>query len=93
MNLLEEEISKFEKSLQETYEVAITEKKSRNEYLDDGFVEAEVVKPGNGLKKGQEVYVSAEAYTSLGDDDQLEVIDQKTTKTTICPKSQLSVKI
>jgi len=93
MNLLEEEISKFEKSLQETYEVAITEKKSRNEYLDDGFVEAEVVKPGNGLKKGQEVYVSAEDYTSLGDDDQLEVIDQKTTKTTICPKSQLSVKI
>jgi hypothetical protein len=121
MNLLEEEISKFEKSLQETYdkvvlggnkgdkskthdgedfeeedekkEEAVTEKKSRNEYLDDGFVEAEITKNGNGLKRGMEVMVSAEDYTSLGDDDQLEVIDPKTGKATICPKSQLSVKI
>ena len=122
MNLLEEEISKFEKSLQETYdrvvlggnkgdksktkkgdedyededekkEEAVTEKKSRNEYLDDGFVEAEIAKNGNGLKKGMEVMVSAEDYTSLGDSDQLECIDPKTGKTTICPKSQLNVKI
>ena len=121
MNLLEEEISKFEKSLQETYdkvvlggnkgdkskthdgedfeeedekkEEAVTEKKSRNDYLNDGFVEAEVAKNGNGLRKGQEVMVSAEDYTSLGDDDQLEVMDPKTGKSTICPKSQLNVKI
>ena len=129
MNLLEEEISKFEKSLQETYdrvvlggnkgdkskthdgedyededdkdeaeevgaeEEAVTEKKSRNEYLDDGFVEAEINKNGNGLKKGQEVMVKAEDYTSLGDKDQLECIDPKTGKTTICPKAQLNVKI
>ena len=121
MNLLEEEISKFEKSLQETYdkvvlggnkgdkskthdgedfeeedekkEEAVTEKKSRNDYLDDGFVEAEIAKSGNGLKKGMEVFVSAEDYTSLGDNDQLECIDPKTGKTTICPKSQLNVKI
>ena len=121
MNLLEEEISKFEKSLQETYdkvvlggnkgdkskthdgedfeeedekkEEAVTEKKSRNDYLNDGFVEAEIAKNGNGLKKGMEVFVSAEDYTSLGDNDQLECIDPKTGKTTICPKSQLNVKI
>ena len=121
MNLLEEEISKFEKSLQETYdkvvlggnkgdkskthdgedfeeedekkEEAVTEKKSRNDYLDDGFVEAEIAKNGNGLKKGMEVMVSAEDYTSLGDDDQLECINPKTGKSTICPKSQLNVKI
>lgn len=93
MNLLEEEISKFEKSLQETYSKSITEKKSRKEYLDDGFVEAEITKSGNGLKKGMEVMVSAEDYTSLGDNDQLECTDPKTGKTTICPKSQLSVKI
>jgi hypothetical protein len=121
MNLLEEEISKFEKSLQETYdkvvlggnkgdkskthdgedfeeedekkEEAVTEKKSRNDYLNDGYVEAEVSKSGNGLKKGMEVMVSAEDYTSLGDDDQLEVMDPKTGKSTICPKSQLNVKI
>ena len=37
--------------------------------------------------------VSAEDYTSLGDDDQLEVMDLKSGKSTICPKSQLSVKI
>lgn len=121
MNLLEEEISKFEKSLQETYdkvvlggnkgdkskthdgedyededekkEEAVTEKKSRKEYLDDGFVEAEVNKSGNGLRKGQEVYVSAEDYTSLGDDDQLTCIDYRSGKETICPKGQLNVKI
>jgi hypothetical protein len=91
MNLLNEEIAKFEKSLQETY--SVTEKKSRKEYLDDGFVEAEVNKKGNGLRKGQEVYVSADDYPSLGDDDQLECIDYKTGKTTICPKGQLNVKI
>ena len=120
MNLLEEEISKFEKSLQETYDrvllggnkgdkskthdgedfedddekdESVTEKKSRNDYLNDGFVEAEINKNGNGLKKGMEVMVSAEDYTSLGDKDQLECIDPKTGKTTICPKSQLNVKI
>ncbi len=120
MNLLEEEISKFEKSLQETYDrvvlggnkgdkskthdgedfedddekdESVTEKKSRNEYLDDGFVEAEINKNGNGLKKGQEVMVKAEDYTSLGDKDQLECTDPKNGKTTICPKAQLNVKI
>ena len=120
MNLLEEEISKFEKSLQETYDrvvlggnkgdkskthkgedyeeedekdESVTEKKSRKEYLDDGFVEAEVNKSGNGLRKGQEVYVSAEDYTSLGDNDQLTCVDYKTGKETICPKGQLNVKI
>lgn len=92
MNLLQEEISKFEKSLQETYDKAVTEK-SRNEYLDDGFVEAEINKNGNGLKKGMEVFVSAEDYTSLGDNDQLECVNPKTGKTTICPKSQLNIKI
>jgi len=90
MNLLDEEISKFEKELQESY---VVEKKSRNELLDDGYVEAEVSKNGNGLKKGQEVYVNAEDYTSLGDSDQLECIDYKTGKSTICPKGQLNVKI
>ena len=90
MNLLDEEISKFEKELQESY---VVEKKSRNELLDDGYVEAEVNKNGNGLRKGQEVYVNAEDYTSLGDNDQLECIDYKTGKSTICPKGQLNVKI
>ena len=37
--------------------------------------------------------VSAEDYTSLGDDDSLECIDPKNGKTTICPKGQLNVKI
>jgi len=90
MNLLDEEISKFEKELQESY---VVEKKSRNELLDDGYVEAEVNKNGNGLRKGQEVYVKAEDYTSLGENDQLECIDYETGKSTICPKGQLNVKI
>jgi len=72
---------------------SLTEKKSRNDYLNDGFVEAEINKNGNGLRKGQEVMVSAEDYTSLGDNDSLECIDPKSGKTTICPKGQLNVKI
>ena len=72
---------------------SLTEKKSRNDYLNDGFVEAEINKNGNGLRKGQEVMVSAEDYTSLGDNDSLECIDHKSGKTTICPKGQLNVKI
>ena len=72
---------------------SLTEKKSRNDYLNDGFVEAEINKSGNGLRKGMEVFVSAEDYTSLGDDDKLECVDPKTGKTTICPKGQLNVKI
>lgn len=90
MNLLDKEISKLEKELQESY---IIEKKSRSELENDGYAEADVIKNGNGLTKGQKVYVKAEDYTSLGSNDQLECIDLKTGKSIICPKGQVKVKI
>jgi hypothetical protein len=73
--------------------INITEKKSKDDYLNDGYVEASVVKTGQGLKKDQEVLVSAEEYASLGDDDLLTIMIPKTGKTVVLPKADLSVKI
>jgi hypothetical protein len=91
MNLLDSEISKFEKELQETF--SVVEKKTKDEYLNDGYVEAEVVKTSGGLRKGDEVLVNAEEYTSLGDDDLLNVVDPKTDKSKIVKKEILKVQI
>ena len=48
---------------------------------------------GEGLKKDQEVLVSAEEYASLGDDDMLSVIVPKNGKSIVMPKGDLAVKI
>jgi len=90
LNLLAEEHKAKEKELADSY---ITEKKSKTDYLNDGFVEATVKKSGQGLKKGQEVLVSAEEYASLGDDDMLSIIIPKNGKGVVVPKSDLSVSI
>ena len=71
----------------------MVEKKSEKDYLNDGYVKANVIKAGNGLRKGMDVMVNAEEYTSLGDDDMLEVIDPKKGKTTIVQKANLKVQI
>jgi hypothetical protein len=68
-------------------------KKTKDEYLNDGYVEAEVVKTSGGLRKGDEVLVNAEEYTSLGDDDLLNVVDPKTDKSKIVKKEILKVQI
>ena len=90
LNLLGEELKNKEKELAASY---ITEKKSKDDYLNDGYVEASVKKNGQGLKKDQEVLVSAEEYASLGDDDMLTIIIPKNGKTIIVPKGDLAVKI
>ena len=72
---------------------AVVEKKSKKDYLNDGYVESTVTKAGSGLRKNQEVMVSAEEYSSLGDDDMLEVIDPRNGKTTIIQKANLKVQI
>ena len=74
-------------------EEVVVEKKSEKDYLNDGYVKANVIKAGNGLRKGMDVMVNAEEYTSLGDDDMLEVIDPKRGKTTIVQKANLKVQI
>ena len=91
MNLLDSELSKFEKELQETF--SVVEKKTKDQYLDDGYVEAVVIKTSGGLKKGDEVLVNAEEYTSLGDDDLLNAINPKTGKTTIIKKEIVKVQL
>ena len=90
LNLVGEELKNKEKELANSY---ISEKKSKDDYLNDGYVEASVKKSGQGLKKDQEVLVSAEEYSSLGDDDMLTIIVPKNGKTVILPKGDLSVKI
>jgi hypothetical protein len=90
LNLLAEELTTKEKELANSY---ISEKKTKDDYLNDGFVEASVKKDGQGLKKRQEVLVSAEEYASLGDDDMLSVIIPKNGKSIVMPKGDLEVKI
>ena len=91
LGLINSEISKFEKELQETY--SIVEKKSRKNYLDQGFVDATVERPVSGLSAGTEVYVDAEEYSSLGNNDMLTFIDPKTDKSYIAKKRDLMVKL
>ena len=74
LNLLAEELNGKEKELANSY---ISEKKTKDDYLNDGFVEASVKTASQGLKVRQEVLVSAEEYASLGDDDMLSVIVPK----------------
>jgi len=90
LNLIAEELNGKEKELANSY---ISEKKTKDDYLNDGFVEASVKKSGQGLKKRQEVLVNAEEYASLGDDDLLSVIIPKDGKSIVLPKEDLEVKI
>jgi len=90
LNLIAEELKGKEKELADSY---ISEKKTKDDYLNDGFVEAQVKKSGQGLKKRQEVLVNAEEYASLGDDDLLTIIVPKNGKSIVMPKEDLEVKI
>jgi hypothetical protein len=90
LDLLDEELRSKEKELANSY---ISEKKTKDDYLNDGFVEASVKKDGQGLKVRQEVLVNAEEYASLGDDDMLSVIIPKNGKNIVMSKSDLEVKI
>ena len=90
LDLLDEELRSKEKELANSY---ISEKKSKDDYLNDGFVEALVKKASQGLTVKQEVLVNAEEYASLGDDDLLSVIIPNNGKNVVLPKSDLEVKI
>ena len=90
LNLIEEELKGKEKELADSF---ISEKKTKDDYLNDGFVEAQVKKSGQGLKRKQEVLVNAEEYASLGDDDLLTIIVPKNGKSIVLPKEDLEVKI
>lgn len=91
LSLIKHEIEKFEKELQETY--SIEEKKTKAQYLNDGYVEANVFKPTLGLTKDQVVMVKAEDYTSLDSDDNILVIVPETQDEKLVKKSTLKVQI
>lgn len=91
INLINTEISKFEKELQTTY--SLVEKKTKEDYLNKGFVEGTIIKTVSGLKTGKMVMVKAEEYTSLGDSDLLTIINPDNDKTFFAKKSDISVSI
>lgn len=62
LNILTDEIRKNEKELQKTYE-------SKKEE----FVEATIVNPVAGLKKGDKVLVNALDYTTKSNDEEVEI--------------------
>lgn len=88
LNLINTEISKKERELQSTY---ISEKKSKSDYLNDGYVEAVLKNSAQSLKKGQDVLINAEEFASLGANDLIDVIDAKTTKSFLIPKGDIKV--
>jgi len=91
LKLVNGEINKFEKELQETY--SVVEKKSKNQFLDKGFVEASIKNPVSGFKSGTEVYVNAEEYSSMGDNDLITFVDPKNEKEYIAKKKDIAVQI
>ena len=90
INMVNSEITAREKELQSTF---IAEKKSKNYYLNNGYVEGTLASPVEGMKKGQEVMVNAEEYASLGDEELIDVVNPKTDKSTYVRKDELSVKL
>lgn len=91
LNLLNTEIAKCEKELQETY--TISEKKTKKQYLDSGYVDANIVKQTPDMPKGKSVLVNAEEYTTLGNNDLLTIIDPDTGDESIIKKGNLKVEI
>jgi hypothetical protein len=90
LELIDTEITVKEKELQKTF---ISEKKSKSDYLNQGYVEGKLGKSTKGLKTGTEVMVNAEEYASLGDDDLIDIIDPKSGKSYYLPKEELKVSL
>lgn len=90
IDMVNSEITTREKELQSTF---VAEKKSKNYYLNNGYVEGTLSSNIKGMKKGSDVMVNAEEYASLGDEELIDVVDPKTDKSTYVRKDELSVKL
>jgi len=90
LGLVEGALSKKEQELQATY---IVEKKTKRDYLNDGYAEAIMSIDSGAFKKGQEVMVNAEEYSSLGDDGLIDVVDANTMESEYIERGKLKVKI
>jgi hypothetical protein len=92
LSIIENEISSLEQKVQATY--TISEKKTLQQYLDDGYVESKLEKDINPrFKKGMQIMINAEEYASLGDNDLIDVINPKNDDNVLVPKKDLSVKL
>jgi hypothetical protein len=94
--LVENEVRKFEKQLQESYleEPACPEvlKFDRDEMIKNGYTEVTVVAPVEGTEKDEKVLVSATEYGQL-DDDALITAFKADGKNIMIPKMNLKVEI
>jgi len=90
LDLIGTEIIQKEKELQKTF---ISEKKSKSQYLNDGYIEAILKNAVTGLKKGMEIMVNAEEYAALGEDELVDIIDPKTGKSHYVPKGDVNVEL
>lgn len=96
LSLIESEVHKFEKQLQESYleSPASPEilKYNRDEMIKNGYTEVTIVTPVEGTEKGEKVLVSATEYGQL-DDDSLITIFKADGKNIMIPKMNLKVEI
>lgn len=90
LGMVESELMKKEKELQSTY---VAEKKTKLDYLNMGYTEATIDITVGKFKKGDEVMVNAEEYSSLGDDDLIDVVNPKTMESELIERGKLKVKI
>ena len=90
LGLVEGALSKKEQELQATY---IVEKKTKRDYLNDGYTEATMSIASGPFEKGQDVMVNAEEYSSLGDDGLIDVVDANTMKSEYIERGKLKIKI
>lgn len=103
LNLINDEISKVEKELQETY-MALnyigkkklteneTEKKKIDDLLDAGYVEGYLKDDFEKLKKGDKVFIMADEFTSKGDSEIINVVEADGKKKFKIHKKLLKVK-
>ena len=94
--LVESEVRKFEKQLQESYleSPACPEvlKYDRDEMIKNGYTEVTIATPVEGTEKGEKVLVSATEYGQL-DDDALITVFKADGKNIMIPKMNLKVEI
>jgi hypothetical protein len=91
LNIIETEISSLEKKVQSTY---VSEKKTPQQYLNDGYVEAKLAKDiDSKFKKGMSIMINAEEYSALGNEELIDVIDPKSGDTRNIPREKVSIEI
>tara|TARA_R110001599_G_scaffold167251_4_gene357174 strand:- start:5131 stop:6930 length:1800 start_codon:yes stop_codon:yes gene_type:complete len=90
LTLIESEMTKKEKELQSTY---ITEKKTKLDWMNDGYTEATIESPVGSFNQGDDVMVNAEEYAGAGDNELVTVVNVTSLNDELVKRSKLKVKI